>query len=77
MSNPDLLTEKEVQPLLRLRLKTLQQWRALKKGPRFTRLGRRVFYLRADVERFIAENTVDTDSAMRSPARQERDRDER
>jgi len=70
--NPDLLTEKEVQPLLRLRLKTLQQWRALRKGPRFTRLGRRVFYLRADIERFIADNTVDTDGATKSAANPER-----
>jgi hypothetical protein len=68
MSNPDLLTEKEVEPLIRLRLKTLQQWRALRKGPRFVRVGRRVFYPRAEIERFIAENTVDT-GAVKSTAR--------
>ncbi len=77
MSNYDLLTEKEVQPLLRLQLKTLQQWRALKKGPRFTRLGRRVFYRRSDVERFIRENTVDTEGAMSPVQCQSVTRDER
>ncbi len=69
MSNPDLLTEKEVAPLLRLRLKTLQQWRALRKGPRFTRLGRRVFYPRSEIQRFIVENLVETATGSREGER--------
>jgi hypothetical protein len=56
----DLLTERQLRPILPVALKTLQQWRALRKGPRFVRLGRRVFYLRSDVARFVAENLVET-----------------
>ena len=61
MPNSDLLTEKETaEPLLRVKVKTLQTWRALKKGPRFVRVGRRVFYPRAEIERFLASNLVET-----------------
>jgi hypothetical protein len=60
MENPNLKTEREVAPLLRVTLKTLQTWRALRKGPRFVRIGRRVFYPTADLERFLVENTVET-----------------
>jgi predicted DNA-binding transcriptional regulator AlpA len=58
----DLLTEIELSPLLRIKVKTLQQWRQLKRGPRFVRIGRRVFYQRSEIERFIAKNIVQTDS---------------
>jgi hypothetical protein len=60
MENPELKTEREVAPLLRIKLKTLQTWRALRRGPRFVRIGRRVFYPTAELERFLAENTVET-----------------
>jgi hypothetical protein len=60
MENPELKTEREVVPVLRVTLKTLQTWRALKKGPRFVRIGRRVFYPTAELKRFLAENTVET-----------------
>jgi hypothetical protein len=66
MENPDLKTEREVAPLLRVTLKTLQTWRALRKGPRFVRIGRRVFYPAAGLERFLAENTVETAAPKRS-----------
>ena len=58
----DLLTEIEAAPLLRLKVKTLQEWRQLKRGPRFVKLGRRVFYPRGEIERFIEANVVNTDS---------------
>jgi hypothetical protein len=61
----DLLTEKEVAILLRLKIKTLQQWRQLLRGPRFVRVGRRVFYQLHEVEKYIADNTVDTNDAGR------------
>jgi hypothetical protein len=47
-------------------LKTLQTWRALRKGPRFVRIGRRVFYPTADLERFLVENTVETGASALS-----------
>jgi helix-turn-helix protein len=60
MSPQDLLTEVEAAPILRLKIKTLQQWRQLRRGPRFVRLGRRIFYPRSELDRFIANNLVDT-----------------
>jgi predicted DNA-binding transcriptional regulator AlpA len=60
MSNSELLTEKEVEPLLRLKLKTIQQMRQLRRGPRFVKLGRRVFYRRQDIDEYIASNVVHT-----------------
>jgi hypothetical protein len=66
MENPNLKTEPEVAPLLRVMLKTLQTWRALRKGPRFVRIGRRVFYPTADLERFLVENTVETGASALS-----------
>jgi hypothetical protein len=69
MENPELKTEREVSPLLRVTLKTLQSWRALKQGPRFVRLGRRVFYPAAELERYLAENTVETVARRLRPAR--------
>ena len=58
----DLLSEKEAAPILRLTVKTLQMWRALKKGPRFIRVGRRVMYPRAEIQSFLARNLVDTEA---------------
>jgi Helix-turn-helix domain len=55
----DLLTEVEAAPLLRLKIKTLQQWRVLRRGPKFVRLGRRIFYPRCEIETYIAKNMVD------------------
>lgn len=34
----------------------------LRRGPRFVRIGSRIFYSRAELERFIHENLVETDS---------------
>lgn len=51
----DLLDEKEAAALLALRVSTLRNWRALRKGPRFVKVGQRlVRYRRADLEAFIA-----------------------
>ena len=51
----DLLDEQELSALLNIKPATLRNWRALKQGPRFLKLGARaVRYRRADVEAFIA-----------------------
>ena len=51
----DLLDEKEAAAMLALRVATLRNWRALRKGPRFVKIGQRlVRYRRADLEAFIA-----------------------
>ncbi len=66
MSNDEHLTEKQVQheyPIFRV--KTLQAWRQMRRGPRFVKLGRRVFYPRAEIERFLSLNLVETASPER------------
>lgn len=51
----DLLDELELSALLNIKPATLRNWRALKQGPHFLKLGKRaVRYRRADVEAFIA-----------------------
>jgi hypothetical protein len=42
---------------LNLSPKTLQAWRVNGCGPRFVKLGRRVFYRASDLRRFIEANT--------------------
>jgi predicted DNA-binding transcriptional regulator AlpA len=50
-----LLTTAEVAALTRAPESTLRYWRHLGFGPRSFRLGRRVVYMRSDVEAWIAE----------------------
>jgi len=51
----DLLDEREAAAILRTAVRTLRNWRALRKGPRFRRVGQRmVRYHRADLLAFIA-----------------------
>ncbi len=49
----DLLTEAETAETLHVAIRTLRNWRALRKGPRFRKIGQRlVRYHRADVAAF-------------------------
>jgi len=54
--------------------KTLQAWRVSGRGPRFVKLGRRVFYRASDLIRFIEANTfqstAEVDHARRSRIKQ-------
>lgn len=51
----DLLDEKEAAAVLAVAETTLRNWRALKQGPRFHKIGGRlVRYLRSDLAAFIA-----------------------
>ena len=55
----DLLDEKEAADFLKLASNTLSVWRSTKRYPLpYVRVGRCVRYRRADLEKFIAENTV-------------------
>ena len=64
MTNTEYLTEKEVADQYPIfRVKTLQTWRQLKRGPRFVRIGGRVFYPRTEIDQYIQANLVDTTSA--------------
>jgi len=49
------MTTAEVAAILRAPEASVRYWRHLGKGPASFKVGRRVLYERADVERFIAE----------------------
>ena len=50
----DLLTEAEAAEIYNVAVATLRNWRALKQGPRFVKIGARcVRYRRADLAAFI------------------------
>lgn len=51
----DLIDEREAAAILHAEVRTLRNWRALGKGPRFRKIGQRmVRYHRADLAAFIA-----------------------
>jgi len=52
---PKYLTTEEVAELLRAPAETVRYWRHIGKGPISFRVGRRVLYDIADVERFVAD----------------------
>ncbi len=53
------LSERDAASFLGITQRTLQDWRARRRGPAFIRLGRRIAYDRADLERFLAANRVE------------------
>ena len=54
--NGALLLPRELAQRWRLSVRTLQRWRNAGSGPKFLRLGRRVAYRLADIERFEASH---------------------
>lgn len=57
-TEPDeLLTPQELADLCRVPLATVYRWNYLGSGPAFMKLGRHVRYLRAEVDRWLAEQT--------------------
>jgi predicted DNA-binding transcriptional regulator AlpA len=50
---PQLLNEKAVAQSLRVSVVTVRRWRALKAGPRYTKLGKAVRYRVEDVHAFV------------------------
>ena len=53
LSPGDLLTEHEAADLLKTAVRTLRNWRSLRKGPPYRKIGQRaVRYHRADLEAF-------------------------
>ncbi|MFY9820033.1 MAG: helix-turn-helix domain-containing protein [Thermoanaerobaculia bacterium] len=51
----EVSTTEEAARFLRLQPQTLEAWRLRGTGPAFVKLGRRVVYRRAALERFMAE----------------------
>jgi predicted DNA-binding transcriptional regulator AlpA len=64
----DLLTQYETAEATRLSERTLERHRLAGTGPKFVRLGRRVFYRRNDIEVWVAECTCRSTSERRPSA---------
>ena len=59
----DLLDENQAADILCVKATTLRNWRALKKGPRFVRVGTRIVrYFRNDLAAFLT-STAATEAA--------------
>jgi len=59
----EYLTETEVQDIYNMKVATLRNWRSLKQGPRYIKLGtKKVLYRVSDVEGFLAACQVPTTS---------------
>lgn len=59
MPRHPLLTEKDAAIVLGMRVKTLQMWRHLCKGPRYHKLGRAVRYSMRDLEEYMDGRIVE------------------
>jgi hypothetical protein len=55
----DVLSDAEAHAFLRLRPGTLPRWRMEGRGPAWSRMGRRIAYLRSDLLAFLAANRVE------------------
>ena len=67
----DLLTAKQVADRIQRPERTLERWRLTGEGPPFLRLGRRIAYRIADVERWLDDRTYASraaELAQRAPA---------
>jgi predicted DNA-binding transcriptional regulator AlpA len=53
-----LVNERRAAEILGMQVKTLQEWRTSGKGCPFVKIGRAVRYSLADLDAFIAKNTV-------------------
>jgi hypothetical protein len=63
MSLPEVATAKQLAKFLGTTEASLAQERYLRRGLPYTRVGRRVRYLRADVLKFLADNRIGGDAA--------------
>lgn len=62
-SDIELLTAREVSELLRVTIPTLQLWRLQKRGPAYSKVGRRVLYSKQDIEAFVETSKISSDCA--------------
>jgi len=60
----DLMTECETAKVLRVSNRTLQRYRVSGNGPRFVKLGKRVFYRYADINSYIEARVVESTSQV-------------
>ena len=66
MSEPLLLTEKQVSALLGISLSSLQKWRHFRKGPSYLKIGHLVRYRLNDLEAFFEKALVNPGEADRA-----------
>jgi Helix-turn-helix domain len=57
----ELKSPEEAAAALRVKFATLATWRAQRRGPPFVKIGRRVFYLRRDLEAWAGSRWVAPD----------------
>lgn len=63
-----LLTEEELAIMLEVKLDTVRSWRSEKIGPKWTKLGKSVYYRALDVSDWINDCVVSTNSPQVSEA---------
>lgn len=61
-AEPDLLTTTEAAPHVRLSPRTLEKYRVLGGGPRYKKLGARVFYTSTDLKDWLNSRTFEMTS---------------
>lgn len=59
----DLLSQKELSERIGTKESTLAQWRYLGRGPKFVRLGRKIFYRQQDIDAYIDANVRQSTSS--------------
>ena len=64
-----VLREPAAAKMLGVSRAALRRWRRERRGPSFVRLERAVGYRVADLERFLTENTVNSDRQLSNEAR--------
>ena len=62
-----LYTPKEVAEMFGFDERTMAIWRSKKEGPRYTKLGKNVYYKIADIHAWIDANAVETGGAANLP----------
>lgn len=59
MDNNDLLKPREAGAEIKTSEATLASWRCLGKGPKYVKLGGKIFYRRGDLQAYVADRVVD------------------
>lgn len=54
------LREKEAASYIDKSIPTMRRWRALKVGPAFLKIGKNIFYLKIDLDRYLERCRVET-----------------
>jgi Helix-turn-helix domain len=59
----ELLADTEVAKILHQRTQTLAAWRSERKGPAYVKVGRRVFYRRLDITKWLGKQLHEPSAA--------------